>query len=193
MRLALFDFDGTLTTKDSLEEFLIFYAGKRSYYLKLILFSPIFLMYKLKIMHNSKAKEMLFRLFFSAIKEQAFRDLALRFSNSELDTILRDDIYKKFLSHIREGDRVIIVSASMKCWLEPWATRHKVELLCTELEFIDGEFSGHFSSKNCHGDEKLRRVKEILSLDDYEEIFTYGDSSGDDAILAIADHKIKVK
>jgi phosphoserine phosphatase len=42
MTLALFDFDGTLTTKDSLEEFVKFAVGKPSYYFKLALFSPIF-------------------------------------------------------------------------------------------------------------------------------------------------------
>ncbi|QSZ41680.1 HAD-IB family hydrolase [Sulfurimonas aquatica] len=192
MKLALFDFDGTLTTKDSLEEFIIFAVGKRHYYFKLIFFSPIFLLYKLKIMHNSYAKELLFRLFFHKIKESDFKALASSFSAEILNAILREDIYKKFQEHKLNGDRVIVVSASMRCWLEPWTKLESVELLSTELEFKDGEFSGRFSTLNCHGQEKLNRIQKHLNLDDYEEIYAYGDSSGDTQMLSIADKSIKV-
>ena len=192
MRLALFDFDGTLTTKDSLEEFIIFAVGKRHYYFKLLIFSPVYILYRLKLLHNSIAKEMLFRLYFHDIQENEFRELALQFAQEGLEPIIRQNIYQKFLEHIQNGDRVVLVSASMKCWLKPWADKHSVELLSTELEFKEGKFSGKFKTKNCHGIEKLNRVKELLNLDDYEEIFTYGDSSGDDYILEVADHKIRV-
>ncbi len=192
MNLALFDFDGTLTTKDSLDEFIKYAVGKRRYFFGLIMFSPIFILYKLKIMNNSIAKEKLFRLFFKGISEAEFRQTAINFSQKKLCAMLRPDIYEKFKNHIQNGDRVIVVSASMKCWLQPWTTEHEVELLSTELEFINAKFSGNFLTENCHGKEKLNRVKKHLNLDDYEEIYTYGDSSGDDYILAIADHKIRV-
>jgi len=192
MKLALFDFDGTLTTKDSLGEFIKFAVGKPTYYFKLALFSPIFFLYKTKIMDNAYAKKLLFRLYFEGINEVDFKSMAQEYSQTKIYEIIRKDIYEKFLTHIENEDRVIIVSASMKCWLEEFASKHNVELLCTELAFEKSHFRGEFATNNCHGQEKLRRVKEILSLDDYEEIYTYGDSSGDDAILAIADHKFKI-
>ena len=192
MKLALFDFDGTLTTKDSLEEFIIFGVGKPTYYLKLLLFSPIYVLYRLKLLHNSKAKEMLLSLYFKGVSESSLRETALNFSTTGITPMLRENIYEKFRQHIENGDRVVVVSASMKCWLKPWTDKEGVELLSTELEFKDGVFSGHFKTKNCYGIEKLNRVKELLNLDDYEEVYTYGDSSGDDYILAVADHKVKL-
>ena len=192
MKLALFDFDGTLTTKDSLGEFIKFAVGKPTYYFKLALFSPIFFLYKTKIMDNAYAKKLLFRLYFQGISEIDFKSMAQEYSQTKIYEILRKEIYEKFLAHIERGDRVIIVSASMKCWLEDFAAKHKVELIATELLFKKSIFHGEFATKNCHGQEKLKRVKDVLSLDDYEEIYTYGDSSGDDAILAIADHKFKI-
>lgn len=193
MTLALFDFDGTLTTKDSLAEFIKFAVGTPTYYFKLALFSPVFFLYKTKLMDNSYAKELLFRLYFYKINEDAFKTVAQKYGETKINDIIRENIYEKFLQHIKNGDRVIIVSASMRCWLEPFATKHKVELLCTELAFEDKKFTGHFKTKNCHGEEKLLRVKAHLNLDDYDKIYTYGDSSGDDAILAIADVKVRVK
>ncbi|MEA2074091.1 MAG: HAD family hydrolase [Campylobacterota bacterium] len=192
MNLALFDFDGTLTTKDSLGEFIKFAVGKPTYYFKLILFSPIFFLYKTKLMDNSYAKELLFRLYFNGIMEDEFRAVAKEYGETMINAILREDIYEKFLEHIRNGDKVLIVSASMRCWLLPFATKHDVELLSTELAFKEKSFTGHFATKNCHGEEKLRRVKAHLNLDDYEHITTYGDSSGDDAILRVADVKVRL-
>lgn len=192
MKLALFDFDGTLTTKDSLGEFVKFAVGSKTYYMKLLLFSPIFILYKMKIMDNAYAKELLFRLFFLGKSENSFKDVALRYSDEKLSTILNEDTYEKFLSHIENGDRVIVVSASMRCWLKPFASKHKVELLSTELEFINGKFTGKFSTKNCHGVEKVNRIKEHLRLDDYSEVYAYGDSSGDKQMLEIADFAYKI-
>ena len=192
MTLALFDFDGTLTTKDSLGEFIKFAVGKPTYYFKLALFSPIFFLYKTKIMDNSYAKELLFRLYFNGINEDVFKVMAQEYGETTINDILRENIYAKFLEHIKNGDRVLIVSASMRCWLHPWANRHKVDLLCTELAFKDKKFTGHFATKNCHGEEKLTRVKQHLNLNEYEKIYTYGDSSGDNYILEIADVKVKI-
>lgn len=192
MNLALFDFDGTLTTKDSLAEFIKFAVGKPTYYFKLALFSPIFFLYKAKLMDNSYAKELLFRLYFRGINEDKFRAIAQEYGETMINAILRENIYAKFLKHIKEGDRVLIVSASMRCWLLPFATKHNVELLSTELAFKEKKFTGDFATKNCHGEEKLRRVKAHLNLDEYKQITTYGDSSGDDAILRVANVKVKI-
>jgi len=192
VRLALFDFDGTLTTKDSLGEFIKFAVGRPTYYFKLALFSPIFVLYKTKLMDNSYAKELLMRLYFSGINEDEFKGLAKEYGETTINNILRENIYRKFLKHIEDGDRVLIVSASMRCWLHPWANRHNVDLLCTELAFKDGKFSGHFATKNCHGEEKLRRVKNHLELSKFEEIYAYGDSSGDEYMFKVADQKIRV-
>jgi HAD superfamily phosphoserine phosphatase-like hydrolase len=93
--------------------------------------------------------------------------------------------------HQAEGDRVIIVSASMRCWLQPWCDKNNIELLSTQLEFKNGEFTGRFLTKNCHGKEKENRIKELLNLKDYETIYAYGDSSGDTQMLALAHKSIK--
>lgn len=192
MNLALFDFDGTLTTKDSLGEFIKYVVGPKRYFFGMMRFSPIFVAYKLKIMRNDLAKERLLEQFFKGFDEDEFREIAKRYSLEEIDLILRDEIYKKFNQHKKDGDRVVIVSASMRSWLEPWAEKQNVELLSTELEFIDKKVTGKFKTANCHGEEKVNRIKAHLSLEEYETIYAYGDSSGDDAMLAIAHKSLRL-
>lgn len=187
MNLALFDFDGTLTKKDTLKEFLKFSTPKKRYYLNLMRFLPTFFLYKIKIISNARAKEQLLANFFKGVSKREFEEKTKEFSLTKIDTILREDTLKKLREHKERGDRVIIVSASIKCWIIHWAKRENIEVLSTELEFRDGTFSGKFLTKNCYGVEKVNRIKSYLNLKEYQKIYAYGDSKGDREMLKMAD------
>lgn len=186
MNLALFDFDGTLTTKDSLGLFLKYSVSKKRYMLNMLRFIPFFILWKTKLMKNDIAKQKLFKIFFYNLDEIAFKKLATKFALDELDSIIDKDRIALLREHQIGGDRVIVVSASMKCWLQPWCEKTGVELLCTELKFPNNTVNGEFSTQNCHGQEKVERVKKHLNTDEYDTIYAYGDSSGDDAMLSMA-------
>ena len=61
-KVAAFDFDGTLTTKDTLLDFLTFCFGFKKLFIGFLLLSPALLLYKLKLTSNEKAKERVFGL-----------------------------------------------------------------------------------------------------------------------------------
>ncbi|MGE0739438.1 HAD family hydrolase [Sulfurimonas sp.] len=191
MNLALFDFDGTLSSKDSLGEFLKHASSKKSYLFNMTRFLPYFALWQLRIISNSKAKERLFSLFFKGANEEIFKQKAEEFSLQKLDTIIDEKRLQILREHQAKGDRVVIVSASMECWLKPWCKREGIELLSTRLEFTKGAFSGSFATKNCHGAEKARRIQEHLDIKQYETIYAYGDSSGDNEMLALAHKSVK--
>ena len=79
--IVVFDFDGTLTTKDTLLEFIKFSHGKFSFYMGLLLNSPILIAYKLKIYPNWKAKQALFTYFFHGISYSEFQMLCVDFAS----------------------------------------------------------------------------------------------------------------
>ncbi|MEW6528158.1 MAG: haloacid dehalogenase-like hydrolase [Spirochaetota bacterium] len=58
------------------------------------------------------------------------------------------------------------------------------------LEVKYGLLTGKFFGKNCYGPQKVKRIKEIYNLYDYQKIYAYGDSKGDKEMLAIADERI---
>jgi HAD superfamily phosphoserine phosphatase-like hydrolase len=79
------------------------------------------------------------------------------------------------------------VSASADLWLKDWCTQEGIaDLLATQLEVVNGVLTGNLASANCRGPEKVRRIQELLDIRDYERIFAYGDSSGDQEMLALA-------
>lgn len=185
-KLALFDFDGTLTHKDSLLDFIQFAVGKPRTLIGGIKLLPTFLYYALGMISNNKAKERVFRHFFSGFSYIEMQALGERYAFERLPKILRKVGLEKLKWHINKNHRVIIVSASAELWLAPWTNLLRIELIATQLEVIDHTVTGRYQGKNCHGEEKVSRIKAVCKLEEYDEIFAYGDTNSDKAMLALA-------
>jgi len=185
--LALFDFDGTITTDDSLIKFIRFVIGDARFIMGIAIISPMLVAYKLKLIPNYKAKQYMLSYFFKGLSEEKFMQVANKYSLKHIDTILRPKAMEKIGWHKEQGHKIVIVSASIECWLKPWCDKHNLDLIATKLEIKDGIVTGKFLTKNCYGMEKAHRVQEEYSLDDYDYIYAYGDSRGDKELLGLAD------
>ncbi|MES3018332.1 MAG: HAD family hydrolase [Bacteroidota bacterium] len=186
MRLALFDFDGTLTSEDSLQHFIIFSIGRWKYIIGLMLLSPILVSYFLGLISNDKAKEILVGYFFKGWSVSSFNEIAERYSLNEIQKIIRPKAMERIEYHQANNDRIIVVSASLRPWIEPWCRSNKIEVIATTLQDENGIITGRFSSKNCNGPEKVVQIRKIVNLESYDKIFAYGDSSGDMEMLELA-------
>ena len=187
MILVLFDFDGTITTNDSLIKFIRFAVGDIKTISGILLLSPMFLAFKLKIIPNYKAKQWMLSYFFKGMNYQKFQKIAEQYSIEYLDRIIRPKAIEKIKWHQQQSHKVVIVSASMECWLNTWCQKYDIDLIATQLEVRDGRLTGKFSTKNCHGIEKVNRITETYDLSQYDYIYAYGDSRGDKEMLALAD------
>ena len=121
------------------------------------------------------------------LDEQEFLKVAKEYSLGHIDTILRPKAMKKIAWHKEQGHTVVVVSASIECWLKPWCDKNDLDLVATKIEIIDSLVTGRFLTKNCYGIEKANRVKESYNLSNYEYIYAYGDSRGDKELLELAD------
>ncbi|MGV6815925.1 MAG: HAD family hydrolase [Thiotrichales bacterium] len=186
MVIALFDFDGTITTNDSLIKFIRLVVGNARFLRGMALLSPILTAYKLKLIPNYKAKRMMLSYFFKGMSGERFIEIANEFSLKHIDTILRAGAMEKVAWHKSQGHRVVIVSASIEYWLKPWCDRNDIDLIATRLEISNGIVTGNFLTKNCYGVEKERRIKEKFDLSKYDTIYAYGDSPGDKEMLQLA-------
>ena len=188
-KIVFFDFDGTITTDDSLLKFIRFVVGDRRFLLGLVVLSPMLVLYKLKLIPNYKAKQYMLSWFFKGMSKDAFLKVANEYSLVHIDKILRPKAIEKINWHKNQGHKVVVVSASIECWLRPWCEKNGLELIATKLEIKDDIVTGKLLSKNCYGVEKINRIKEIYNLKDFEYIYSYGDSSGDKQMLELAHEK----
>jgi phosphatidylglycerophosphatase C len=184
--IAFFDFDGTITTKDTLLEFIKFSKGTLRFYLGFLIYSPYLFAYKAKIISNQVAKEKILRHFFRNMPVSHFRDLCERFATEGLPSLLRPKAMEEIQNLKSKGITIVIVSASPENWIRPWTNRLNLELIATRLETAGDHLTGNIYERNCHGEEKVKRINNNYILSEYEKIFAYGDSSGDRPMLALA-------
>tara|TARA_Y100000996_G_C22550991_1_gene653699 strand:+ start:303 stop:884 length:582 start_codon:yes stop_codon:yes gene_type:complete len=188
MKIAFFDFDGTITYKDSTINFIRFIKGNTKFFIGIFLLSPFLLLYKLNIISNNAIKNIIIKYYFKDMSIEYFRKMAEKFSLKYIDDIVRDKAIKRIKWHKEQGHTVVIVSASIDLWLKPWCYRNNINLISTKLETKNSKISG-ICDKNCFGSEKVNRINREYNLSNYDYIYAYGNSKGDYEMLEIADEK----
>lgn len=185
-KLALFDFDGTLTNADSFLEFIKFSKGSFRFYLGLLLLSPFLVFYKLGLLSNYKAKLLVCKYFFNRQDISQLRKQAIAFGELVIPRILRKGALESIQNYQTNGFDVCLVSASLELYLKPWCELHGINCLATQMKIKHAMFIAEYHSKNCFGIEKAHRVKAAYNLSEYIQIDAYGDTKGDYEMLALA-------
>ena len=190
-KIYCFDFDGTLTTSDTLLEFIKYAKGRGRFLMVFLMYSPLLVLMKLHLYPNWKAKQRIFAHLFAGMRIEKFDALCHDFAE-ESQHLLRPKGITLVHEALVAGAQVFIVSASIDNWVRPFFDIRNlkgVQVLGTQIEVEDGKLTGNFKSNNCYGKEKVHRITEALkSFERSEyEIEAFGDSRGDKEMLAFAD------
>lgn len=175
-KLALFDFDGTLTKKDSFVSFFSFVNGRRSFLIKSLPLIPSILGYYLKIVSGHQLKERYLRRLVVNKTVEEFRLHSKKYAEEVAPGIMNETILQALLEFQKQNFRCIVVSASMDIWLDEWAEKNNVEVICTKSEIQDNKYTGRLSTPDCVKGEKVKRIQAHLQLSDYSEIAVYGNA-----------------
>ncbi|WP_297417131.1 HAD-IB family hydrolase [Clostridium sp.] len=187
-KLAIFDIDYTITKKETLME-LFKYVIKNDR--KNIRFLPraayCGLMYTLKIYDEREVKEK-FLKFIDGIKEQELAELVKNFYNDKLTSILYEDALKMMKKLKSEGYDIYLISASPEFYInEFYAIKEVDRIIGTRFTFKEGIFTRKMEGKNCKGEEKVRRLMEVIESEhievDFKESYMFSDSLSDKPLL----------
>ncbi len=185
-KIAFFDFDGTITTGDSLLELIKFIKGRRSFYAGFILNAQWVVAYKLNLISNDNAKQKILTYFFAGMQENYFQEKCDLFINLKLPGMIRAAAFAEMETLRKDGFEVVVVSASGENWIRKWCDRLSLELVATRLAVKNGLMTGKIEGKNCYGIQKVVCIMEKWNLSEYKEIYAYGDSPGDRPMLSLA-------
>ncbi len=184
--LIAFDFDGTMTTRDSYLAFLRWRAGWFGYAWGMFRLIPAAIGYVFK-RDRGKLKAAATRQFLYGVRQEDLERDAATYASETNWSIFRPDALRTWRYWRTKGARVVIVTASPETTVAPFARSlgaHK--LIGTKLEFDSaGRVTGAFSTPNCRGAEKVRRLREIFG-DDVTLAAAYGDTPGDKDMLRMA-------
>lgn len=189
--IAAFDFDGTITKRDTLLSFLTFVAGKGQTAKKLALLSPKLLGFLFNLVSRQEAKEAILKRFFEGIPHQQLKEMGQAFAKSSvLSHLIYPAALKRLDWHRSQNHRCILISASIDTYLDPWSKKQNFnDLICSKLEVDpNGITTGHLQGPNCWGAEKERRLLELVGPRENFILYAYGDSRGDQELLKMADY-----
>lgn len=193
--VAAFDVDHTLTVRDCVAPFMKKVAGPVRFFLGLIS-SPLQVVKLVVARNRDGLKKHFIQQYFSGQLVDDVEELGVHFAARVADRWMREDVVQRMRWHQEQGHVVVFVSASLAPYLQPLGDLCEVDaVLCTELECDGSVLTGRLVGENCRGDEKVRRLHAWLDeagIPRGAVKYAYGDSSGDDALLANAERGIRV-
>lgn len=189
MNLALFDFDGTITTREMFRPFIEFAVPPRRRMWGGALLAPLVLGYKLGWVSPNFMRRCAVHAGLRGLPEEQAFALGAHFARTELPGVLREQALERIRWHKAQGDRVVVVSGALDVYLSHWCRDHGLEWLCSRLESRGGRLTGRYRGEQCVNAEKSRRVAEAYDLASYPQIYAYGDTPEDRHLLQLAHHR----
>lgn len=192
-RIAVFDFDGTLTRRDTLVPFLIQACGRRAVGAALTRLAPGAARGRIgrgigDLHHRDASKVALLRTLMTGRSSDWLAETGRTYAR-DLGGRLRTEMVPHLAWHRDQGHETVIVSASLLAYLEPFAIGDGFDhVIAVAMEAEAGRLTGELAAPNVRGPEKARRLEQWLG-DDLGDatLWAYGNSGGDAELLAMAD------
>lgn len=192
-KLAIFDVDYTLTKRETLVEFYFFMIKKNPKFIKYLpksIFSSIF--YVFKIYDASKAKKTFIR-FIDGIEENEMKKIVKEFYETRLSKILYKDAIDTIKKMKIQGYKIYLISASAEFYLNEFYNIKEVDkVIGTRFIKENGLHRNKISGENCKGEEKVKRLKEVLKREnieiDFENSYMFSDSLSDLPLFNLVGH-----
>lgn len=184
--ISAFDFDGTVTNRNTMPLFMRHIMGKWRFYRHFIVMAPSLALALTGLAPRDRIKE---RFVGKAIAHIPQRQMATYTSSftGKYAHIIRPAAMEAINLALDMGHRVVIISASLDIWVKPFFTDPRIVVVATQAEVVNGIFTGRFSTPNCRGSEKVDRLRKLIPQCQWHQLIAYGDSDGDKPLLQIAD------
>jgi phosphatidylglycerophosphatase C len=186
--LAAFDFDGTLTVRDSFAAFLRWRTTRTGWGIGLLRLLPEIVSYPFR-RDRGRLKAASVRMFLKGLGREELAAEADAFAGTAWDRLMRPDALIAWAAHRQAGDLLVIVTASPEEVVAPFARRLGADaLIGTRLAWTpDGRVAAGLDGANCRGPVKVKRLRQRFG-EAVSPTYAYGDTSGDREMLALASH-----
>lgn len=194
-RVAAFDFDGTVSRKDTLVPFVARVAGlPRSVAGGVAAAWSGFVRREFNPRDRDELKAHMVQRLLAGRSERELEREAGLYATKLIDGGLRPEMVDQVRRHVAAGHETLFVSASLVYYLRPIARHfHMSDVIGVEPVAEGGVLTGALAGPNVRAAQKEVRLREWLGVDatgplEGIELWSYGNSSGDHELLAMADH-----
>ncbi|MGM8212168.1 HAD family hydrolase [Virgibacillus sp. W0430] len=204
MRLAIFDFDGTIYKKETFKLLMNHLKHHKLYHKKFKQFYrailPLYICYKLKIYPESKMKERSMKLYMVALESLSEEELHTYFGElaKKMSNDFNDRVLNRLKQHNEAGDHVMLVSGAYTPLLTAVTKQmhlHFDTIIGTDVPLKNGKFDQTVPFYHIQGNRKTEKVQEALKNKqvDWENSFAYGDSYSDLFVLQLVGNPVAVQ
>lgn len=186
--LALFDFDGTLTTRETFPDFMRYAVPRWRLLAGGALLAPVVFGYRRGWVAGNPTRASIVQVGLRGVQARRLRAHGDAFAREVLPGLLRPEAMEKLAWHRERGDRIVVVSGGLDVYLAPWCAAQGLELACSVLAERSGRITG-YAGAQCVGEEKVRRIRALCDPKAYVAIHAYGDTHEDMAMLAMAQYR----
>ncbi|MCW8398017.1 HAD-IB family hydrolase [Legionella sp. PATHC038] len=185
--VAIFDFDGTITYKNTTIPFLRFIEEKHFFW-KFLPKVPHALAYKLHLIDVDGLNNIIATHFLKDLSQEFLYQSGENFVDSILPQLIKDSAIQRLKWHKERGHHCILATSAYNLYVDYWGKQNGFDhIVSTQIDFDpQGKATGKLRGKSCNGQEKLRRVLECIN--NPKTLYAYGDSNGDKEILNYATH-----
>ena len=189
--IYVFDFDGTITTRDTFALFLRYYAGTVRWAVNITKLLPTFAAYKLGRIDRHAVKRAVINRFFAGHSVAAVESRAAQFAQDVIPKLIRPDAQKRIKELLNSPEcgpeSLYICSASIAPYLRAWGRSQDIHnILATELDSSGDRYTGEIKGWNIWGEGKVRRILAEFAPNQVKIMEAYGDSRGDRELLHAA-------
>lgn len=188
-RIAAFDFDGTLTRRDTLLPFLVRACGARRVARAVSRVAPLAARARVgrlqsELHHRDAVKEALLAELLAGREAAWLADAGHDYART-LPGRVRPEMADQVEWHREHGHELVIVSASLHAYLGPYGEAARFDhVIAVEMEVgDDGRLTGRLARPNVRGPEKAVRLAAWLDGAHPEMVWAYGNSEGDRELL----------
>ena len=195
--LAIFDLDNTILNGDSDYSWIKFlidigYVDKQEYEKKNQYFYDKY--YEGNLDYGEWAEFALSTI--KGKKPKDIEDLLSEFLSSVIEPMINIYALRLLHNHHHNNDIMLLASATNSVIVNPIAQRLGFEnIVATEVEIIDGVYSGKVRDIPALGEGKLQKVKEWMSISniyDFKNTTFYSDSINDFPLLSVVKNPVAV-
>lgn len=179
MAITLFDFDSTLTFRDTMRPFAVYSARRYHCRWKIAVLYLLLCALKAGCISDSYFKETYLKFFFAGRSDQEVYAAAQDFFKINLvgEHFLRPRVMERLRAHLAAGDDVYLVSANFDFFLAPLIRLWQLKgIIATKAESRGEVLTGRIEGVPCKGAEKCARTRAIIGEEALRNATVYGDS-----------------
>lgn len=202
MKVAIFDFDGTLYAEETfkllmshLKEHPVYKAKFNRFYRSIV---PLYIAYKLKLYPNSKMKERSMKLYLEAFEGLSKSEMDAYFD--ELADKMQKDFNQEVLSRLKQHQseqiHILLVSGAYTQFL------HRVtngitfdQIIGTDISYKENRLDVQAPISHVNGTRKTENIFKVLKDQeiDWDNSYAYGDSYSDLPVLELVGNPVAVR